>query len=120
MQRVAVGSRVRIVWPSTHDGLTGVVTATHRTNDTLYVQSDRELQRSHRVDGIDIYKPDEVVRPKPGDHDGPVDARSRARQHAQEERLARADERKHGREGSVTCQGPETPSSRGRPSGWEN
>ena len=27
MQRVAIGSRVRIVWPSTHDGLTWVVTA---------------------------------------------------------------------------------------------
>ena len=33
--RIAVGSRVRIVWPSTHDGLTGVVTSIDGTNNTL-------------------------------------------------------------------------------------
>ena len=42
MQRVAMGSRVRIVRPSTHDGLTGVVTAIDGTNDTLYVRIDGE------------------------------------------------------------------------------
>ena len=46
MQRVAVGSRVRIVWPSTHDGLTGVVTAIDGTNDTLYVRIDGERWRT--------------------------------------------------------------------------
>ena len=35
-ERIAVGSRVRIVWPSAHDGLTGVVTAIDGTNDRLY------------------------------------------------------------------------------------
>ena len=45
MQRVAIGSRVRIVWPSTHDGLTGVVTAIDGTNDRLYVRIDGERWR---------------------------------------------------------------------------
>ena len=46
MQRVAIGSRVRIVWPSTHDGLTGVVTAIDGTNDRLYVRIDGERWRT--------------------------------------------------------------------------
>ena len=44
--RIAVGSRVRIVWPSTHDGLTGVVTAIDGTNNTLYVRIDGERWRT--------------------------------------------------------------------------
>ena len=35
MQRVAIVARVRIVWPSTHDGLTRVVTGIDGTKDTL-------------------------------------------------------------------------------------
>ena len=37
---------MRIVWPSTHDGLTGVVTAIDGTNDTLYVRIDGERWRT--------------------------------------------------------------------------
>ena len=46
MQRVAIGSRVRIVWPSTHDGLTGVVTSIDGTNNRLYVRIDGERWRT--------------------------------------------------------------------------
>ena len=45
-ERIAVGSRVRIVWPSAHDGLTGVVTAIDGTNDRLYVRIDGERWRT--------------------------------------------------------------------------
>ena len=45
-ERIAVGSRVRIVWPSTHDGLTGVVTSIDGTKDTLYVRIDGERWRT--------------------------------------------------------------------------
>ena len=46
MQRVAIGSRVRIVWPSTRDGLTGVVTSIDGTNNRLYVSIDGERWRT--------------------------------------------------------------------------
>ena len=45
MERIAVGSRVRIVWPSARDGLTGVVTAIDGTNNRLYVRIDGERWR---------------------------------------------------------------------------
>ena len=46
MQRVAIGSRVRIVWPSTHDRLTWVVTAIDGTKNTLYVRIAGERWRT--------------------------------------------------------------------------
>ena len=46
MERIAVGSRVRIVWPSAHDGLTGVVTSIDGTKNRLYVRIDGERWRT--------------------------------------------------------------------------
>ena len=43
---MAVGSRVRIVWPSTHDGLSGVVTYIDGTRNRLYVRIDGERWRT--------------------------------------------------------------------------
>ena len=45
-QRVAVGLRVRIVWPSAHDGLFGVVTSIDGTHGRLYVWIDGERWRT--------------------------------------------------------------------------
>ena len=44
-QPIAVGSQVRIVWPSAHDGLLGRVTSIDATRGMFYVRIDGERWR---------------------------------------------------------------------------
>ena len=44
-QPIAVGSRLRIVWPSAHDGLLGRVTSIDGTRGMFYVRIDGERWR---------------------------------------------------------------------------
>lgn len=43
---IAVGTRVRIIWPSVHDGMVGIVTAIDGTRGRLLVRIDGERWRN--------------------------------------------------------------------------